>query len=245
MDAADSLGDEPVIIPLTTAPAYECGALLLATLAYPLDRRARDRFWAAICTKCLDHLDRYHRDENREQPPLHLMQDREIVRGDFEQGFWVINCERLIAAKMGAPIWAGRKRELTGLIHPGLRVVGPTSKESWTAAAVDLDHPVRLSMPKRARSGRRRKPSSGNKGNIINRHWNPSLPAIHLAIALHEYIHDNIPQVEGINLGDLLTDKEALSWIIVTAAWIRHEAQACFGLPTSRLVTVWPDKVKA
>ena len=153
-------------------PPHELAARLFAALAYPTDAKRRQRFEDAVCNKVIRELasDPHWAAAPQAIRPRHLLMSSDQADAEFKRGVRVVNNERLIAGKMAAPLWASFVRNRTGFIYPGLAVVGPTSSDMISVAAIDLDE-------------RRGTASDANKGNVVARIWTPSKPVLHLRLA--------------------------------------------------------------
>lgn len=125
----------------------------------------------------------------------------------MRNGCNLIARERLIAAKMGYPTVHAFMADRFGVTHP----LAPShmAGKMLEAVAVDLRSTERM-------SGRGRKPKGDsadqNDSNIKSRVWKPTLPVLHLALALHAEMNNaslipNGDSVDALNLGDILLDE--------------------------------------
>ncbi len=192
------------------------GSTLLSVLAYPNDSGKRENFAKALICGSVTEMNR-DTDRFGEPTEVHRMmcdgRDHTATERMIKAGCRIIANERLIAAKMASPSFhafladkAGRQRPPIVPTHAGLDMLSQIS--------------IDLGDPGRPRDGRGRTPSGGaaelNKGNILSRCWTPSLPVLHLCIALALGI-DRTPTLaekKGTNIGDLLFDEDLLLWII-------------------------------
>ena len=73
-------------------------------------------------------------------------------------------------------------------------------------------------IEKRSRRGAGRSDHGGvETANILDRHWKPSLPVLHMALALYSFIDG-----EGINIGEILYNGEKREAITLYAAIFRE-----------------------
>jgi hypothetical protein len=209
-------------------PPHEAAARLFATMAYPLSEPRRQTFERAICNKAIRAAaaDPTWRSTVQMIRPEHALMNADKADGAFSDGLRVINQERIIAGKMAAPAWAAFVRSQTGIIHPRLVPVGPTSQPAWTAAAIDLDE--------------RRGVDTATRANVISRVWMPSKPALHICLAVHKAIHDNAPDQyrRGLNLGDFLYDRALVELVLEMAACVFEAAPAVFNISHADMVEI-------
>jgi hypothetical protein len=226
MTQTATLRPERVTIPVSDLYPYEAAARLFGVIAYPDDRRARERFSDAICNVLLRYFaaDPPRADTLQAARPWHLLADPRRADIECKKGWSIINDQRLEAAKMASPKWASFVSEQTGLIHPGLRVIGPTSNEMVAAVAVDLDE-------------RRGTDTEGNKGNIVSRVWTKSKPVIHLCLGLHKVVHDLAHDHRSLSI-ETLFHRDIIRAVIETAAPVFEAAEHVFGIPRGDMIEV-------
>lgn len=218
---------ERVVIPIDDLPSYESAARLFAVLAYPDDKKRRQLFEDALCNKFIREFSKNPEWSSTTQAirPRHALMDAGQADSQLKRGVRIINDERLIAAKMGAPAFAEVVQRVTGIVHPGLKAAGPTSDDAWTAVAADLDQ-------------RRKHKSDGNKGNVISRAWSPSRPVIHLCLALHGVIHRAGVGASVLGLGDFLFDRGLVAEVVNAATPAFEVVQHAFGIRPDDLIEV-------
>jgi hypothetical protein len=219
---------ETVTIAVSELYPYESAAMLFAVLAYPKEKADRDRFADAVCNVMLRQFatDPSWADTRPATNPRHLMVAAEIADVRYKHGMKVLNEERFIAAKMAAPKWAGVVQQVTGITHPGLKVVGPTSREMLVEVSSDLDE-------------RRGVSTEGyNKANIVSRVWNTSKPVIHLCLSMHRVTHEIAPDQRTFNPWDFFFDREMTRAVITKAAPVFELAEQVFGFDPDEMVEV-------
>lgn len=175
-------------------PSIECGPKFLAALAYPKSKRSQDHFAGAIL--CLA--------AESSRPPeavrlVCLMQDRTQVERELKRGIRFI-ADRLAAAKMAFPEFHAHVSDHIGERRPA-KVPTHSSAEMLASINFDLRHTNR---PRDTR-GRKVKDDGTdfNAGNINSRIWGPSLPVLHMAVALHREIG-----TEKTSVGDIVFDPD-------------------------------------
>jgi hypothetical protein len=218
---------ETVTISISDQYSYESAAMLFAVLAYPDDKRTRDRFADAVCNVMLRQFatDPTWANELQNTRPRHWLIGAEKADQEWQQGMLILNEERFMAAKMAAPKWAGFVRQETGVIHPGLKVVGPTSNEMLTTISIELDE-------------RRGTETDFNKGNIVSRQWSTSKPVLHLCLGMHKVIHDTAADHLTFNPWDFFFDRNLTAAVIDKAAAVFQAAKQVFNIDPDQMVEV-------
>ena len=226
---------ESITIPISTSLPHEAAATLFGIIAYPdaADWKRRALFETAMYYKAVAGMVEESQHWARTHQPIRpglLVQDPKRMQVEFQRGVRIIANERLIAAKMAGPTINRFNRDRGQSISNNLDShSAPTSEAAWTAASLDLDE-------------RRGKNSRGNKGNMVDRHWKPSHPVLHLSLALHEVIALESPQpgAAGLNVGDFMRSPELLLAVIVRAqaVWPAVAGAEYLAIPEDQLIWV-------
>lgn len=225
---------ELVRIPVLDITSYEAAAMLLAVLAYPIDKKARTRFEHAVYYKIIEHLSEEAEWKNSNQllRPSHILQDKKLVDTEYKRGVRIIRESRMIAAKMAAPVdcfiaalanGQGGK-ETGGELAQKSRYLPPTSVDWIAEVSLDLD---------RLRS----KDTDGNKGNIVARCWTPSKPILHLCLAIQFIFNpDNEMSYLDLPFEDLFKDPGLIMMIIDQARSHRNFTSYAFDIPKNQQI---------
>lgn len=181
---------------------YEAGAVLLTLLAYPRENKQEDeqrgRLHESLCACALRA--RYETDPDwatspQLVKPIYAFQSKTACNRGLRQLKRRLR-DRMIAARMAYPFL---KESETGE-PPEL----PTSIKRLSINAMselvldDADY----SEPE----------------NVETRIWRPSLPVIHLASAVHGYLHRDA-KIEALGLGPLLTNRGVIEYVIRNAEY--------------------------
>jgi hypothetical protein len=176
---------------------YEAGALLLTVLAYPDgSEEISGGVQASLCNLALRATGEMHPEwaaSPRLVKPLYLLQtERDCARA--LRGLKRRLRDRMIAARMAYPFL----------------------KEAEEGKAIELPPSVkRLSINAMSElvleDAKNTEPE-----NVETRIWRPSRPVIHLATAVHGYLHLR-PENEALGLGPLITRREVIEYVIRSA----------------------------
>jgi len=205
-------------------PYIECGPMFLAALAYPKSKRSREHFAGAIL--CLAAEASWTSEEVR---LVCLMQDRTKVDRELKRGIRLI-ADRLAAAKMAFPEYHAHVSDHIGERRPA-KVPSHSSAEMFASINFDLRRPDRP----RDKRGRNLK-SDGtdfNAGNIKSRIWKPSLPVLHMAIALDREIG-----TEKTSVGDVVFDPDRCLRLIKNSETHRPIVAEKFKIPPEEQITL-------
>jgi hypothetical protein len=162
--------------------SLELGATFLRTLAHPNEKLKSLRFGGALIGEAVRAM---------EKDPALLGESPEALRLAcktqansemiLRHGFHVINRQRLVAAAQALPQYHAYVAAKSG--HPHPREVPTHASEKMLAqVGAVLDEPRR-----RDNRGRKRKADNRtdfNKGNLLKEIWTPSLPVLHMALAV-------------------------------------------------------------
>ena len=184
----------------------------LAILAYPESASLRDAFAGAMLCKVFDNKQPYDAEIDCESVRLAcLMQDRSKVETAIQKGVRIIDEQRIEAADAAWPLWIELLRR-AGDREPIDSVPTHASKEMIGRLSAHI-------IEKRTRRGAGRS-DRGVVGtaNILDRHWKPSLPVLHMALALYSFIDG-----EGINIDAILYNGEKREAVTLYAAFFRED----------------------
>ena len=190
-----------VLIDFDQLEVYEAGALLLTWLAYPHENKEdderRSRVHAALCAcalraKC--EMDPVWANAPQSVRPIHLCQTERDLNRSLRTLPRRLR-DRMVAARMAYPFL----------------------KEAETGEVPELPPSVkRLSINQMAELVLT---DAGHTDpeNVETRIWRESRPVIHLASAVHGYLHLAEAKAEPLGLGPLVTDRSILEYVIRNA----------------------------
>jgi hypothetical protein len=181
---------------------YEAGALLVTLLAYPGDNKhddeRRSQVHASLCActlRALCDTDPDWSTSPQLAKPIYLRQSESDCNRGLRQLKRRLR-DRMVAARMAYPFLkeaeSGKAPEL------------PTGIKRFSINAMSelvLDD-AGYSEPE----------------NVETRIWRPSRPVIHLASAVHGYLHLD-PKIEALGLGPLLHRREIIEYVIRSAEY--------------------------
>ena len=205
-------------LPSRLAPIAR-SAEFIAILAYPESAVSRDAFAGAMLCKVFDDEQPWEGEIDCECVRLAcLMQDRDKVETTIKKGVRIIDEQRIEAAYAAWPRWIELLREASDR-EPIDSVPTHASQAMIEALSAHI-------IEKRSR--RRRGDGQSDHGgvgtaNILDRHWKPSLPVLHMALALYSFIDG-----EGINIEEILYNGEKREAITLYAAIFREAVGALF-----------------
>ncbi|MGA7325538.1 MAG: hypothetical protein WBX25_13875 [Rhodomicrobium sp.] len=157
------MGREPIGISFQNNEAYECGAMLVAVLAYPVEdkddnRRANIR--ASLCRHAIEYQYLSNPDDWSPKPVKlqYVFRDAKIAERETKLAGKRLG-ERLIAARMAIPFL---QRSELGQAPTLPKAIKRLSLNEMAAFVLD-------------------DAGQSDAGNVERRHWAPSRPVIHLA----------------------------------------------------------------
>jgi hypothetical protein len=181
---------------------YEAGALLLTLLAYPgeskHDDELRSRVHASLCACSLRAL--YETDPDwatRSQlvKPIYLLQTQHDCNQALRQLKRRLR-DRMVAARMAYPFL---KEAESGEAPKLPAAINRLSINALSELVLD---DAGYTDPE----------------NVETRIWRPSRPVIHLASAVHGYLHLD-PKIEALGLGPLFTHRQVIEYVIRNAEY--------------------------
>lgn len=195
---------EEILLDFSNSEIYECGATLLAVLAYP-DVSTRTHRIALQMSLCADHLRQLHAGETDASiilplKPAHVFRNARDVRKDIKTLERRLR-DRAVAARM----FRGFLQEAAGA---EVRLPAGMTKLSLNQLAELVAEEAQ----------------QASSENIETRVWRPSIPVIHVAAALENILLDAARLGElGFSWGDILTSRQLIEEIA-------RKAQAIEGL---------------
>lgn len=189
---------EEILLDFSSSEIYECGATLLAVLAYPAVSTRAHRL-ALQMSLCAYHLGQLHAGETDASivlplKPAYVFRDARYVQKDIKTLNRRLR-DRGVAARMFRGFWqeaAGAKVKLpTGMTKLSLNQLAELVAEDAQQAGSE---------------------------NIETRMWRPSIPVIHVAAAMENILLDAERLGEpGISWGDILTSQHLIEEIAAKA----------------------------
>jgi len=185
---------------------FELGGIFLGILAYPKSIHKQDRYASALIWRAVKEMasnpGRYG-----ELPEIFrlacLMPDLTEIERELNRGAAIISRERLPAIKWASCELHAHVCNYLGIPHPK-KVPSHASAEMLAALSRDLKREDRP----RDRRGPKSKRDRTEDRNILTRVWRPSLPVLHIALALDVAIGGDpvLLAANGANIGDILFD---------------------------------------
>jgi hypothetical protein len=184
---------------------YEAGALLVTLLAYPGESRhddgPRSRLHASLCACVLRAP--YETDPDwsispQLAKPVYMLQSK----SDCERGLRQLKRrlrDRMIAARMAYPFLKGAENGEVPKLPTSVKRLSINAMSELVLEDAGYSEPE----------------------NVETRIWRPSRPVIHLASAVHGYLHLGTEH-EELGLGLLLTCREVIEYIIRSAEYCEH-----------------------
>lgn len=221
-------GDETSKVVDPQATSLQLGSLFLSLLAYPASLTDREKFAGALVHASVDMMVREAATFGEAPENLRLiakLADRAEVDRLIKKGVSVISNQRLIAAEMA-------RREYVANLEDSLSIPRPPSIPTHASDVIIAKVSNDLDDTRRLKDGRGRKAPGGtpdcNKGNILDRRWSPSLPVLHMAIAMDSLIRQLA--LDGLNFGDILFDVSICAWLIKQSEIHRPVVAEIFGI---------------
>jgi hypothetical protein len=179
---------------------YEAGALLLTVLAYPGQSKQEDdrrgRVHASLCAyalraRCETDPD-WANSPQRLKPIYAFQTERDCARG--LRGLKRRLRDRMIAARMAYPFLKEAEAGEPVKLPPSVQRLSINAMSELVLEDAKYTEPE----------------------NVETRIWRPSRPVIHLASAVHGYLHLG-PENEALGLGPLITHREVIEYVIRSA----------------------------
>jgi hypothetical protein len=181
---------------------YEAGALLVTLLAYPGESKQEDerrsRVHASLCTCTLRALSETDPDwaaSTQSVKPIYAVQSER----DCERGLRQLKRrlrDRMIAARMAYPFLKEAETGEAPALPTSVRRLSINALSELVLEDAGYNEPE----------------------NVETRIWRPSRPVIHLASAVHGYLHRGA-KIETLGLGPLLTSRDVIESLIRSAEY--------------------------
>jgi hypothetical protein len=197
---------------------YEAGAMVVTLLAYPDetdDVRARVHIALCACTlRAAGENDTEWASSPQTIKPIYLLQ----TERDTNRGLRQIKRrlrDRMVAARMAYPFLHEVNFGEIPKLPPGVKRLSINAMSELVLEDAGQSDPV----------------------NVEARVWHPSLPVIHLATAVHGYLHLFDGAAEQPGLGSLLLYREVIEYVV-------RNAQHCESLiGRSPRLRIKPDRL--
>jgi hypothetical protein len=197
---------------------YEAGALVVTWLAHPDGKEElRSRLHAALCA-CAIRATGENDPEWANAPqtlrPIYLLRTATEINRSLRQLKRRLR-DRMVAARMAYPFLYEVNFGTAPRLPPGVKRLSINAMSELVLQDAGQSDPE----------------------NVKTRVWRPSLPVIHLATAVHGFLHlsDGAPGPPGI--GSLIFDRNVIEYVV-------RNAEACEALVgRSQRIRVKPDRL--
>ena len=180
---------------------YEAGALLVSLLAYPGEGREDDErrcgVYTSLCACVLRaraEADPDWATEPQLVKPIYAAQSK----SDCDKGLRELKRrlrDRMIAARMAYPFLKEAETGEVPELPPSVKRLSINAMSELVLEDAGYSEPE----------------------NVETRIWRPSLPVIHLASAVHNYLH--LIEIEALGLRGLLTCRDVIEYVIRNAEY--------------------------
>jgi hypothetical protein len=191
------------LIDFNRLEVYEAGAILVSWLAYPgeseHEEERRSRVHAALCTcslRAFYELDSDWATSPQLVKPIYTFQ----TERDCNRGFRTLRRrlrDRMVAARMACPFLQEAESGEVPKLPAGVRHLSINAMSELVLADAGYADPE----------------------NIETRIWRPSRRVIHLASAVHGYLHLAEAKTGPRGLGPLMTRREVIEYVIRSAEY--------------------------
>lgn len=209
------------LIDLNRMQIYEAGAILITLLAYPGDRQfdeeRRGQLHASLCAcmlRAISETDLPWATSPQLVKPIYALQS-ELESNRSLRTLPRLLRDRMVAARMAYPFLKEAESGQAPELPAGLK------RFSLNQMAELVLSDARQTDPE----------------NVETRIWRPSRPVIHLASAVHSYLHLIGPEIELLGFAPLMTSREIIEHVI-------RNAEHCEALiARSRRLRIDPDRL--
>jgi hypothetical protein len=181
---------------------YEAGALLVTLLAYPGERKhddeRRSQVHASLCActlRALCDTDPDWSTSPQLAKPIYLRQSERDCNRGLRQLKRRLR-DRMVAARMAYPFLKEAESGKAPELPTGIKRFSINAMSELVLDDAGYTEPE----------------------NVETRIWRPSRPVIHLATAVHGYLHLD-PKIEALGFGPLLHRREIIEYVIRSAEY--------------------------